>query len=169
MAYTIKGVEPARSPELAEMEAKTGSNNFVRIMAHRPEGMQDFMRLYGTLMGPTALVDRRIREAVYLAVSFVNECSRCISYHTRTALEAGISASEIRQIETENDQHFSPKERTALQFARELTRTCSVADDARYRTQELFSTDEFVELTMIVGLANFTNRFNNGLPVPPEA
>jgi uncharacterized peroxidase-related enzyme len=168
MAQTIKGVEPTRSPELAELEAKIGSNNFLRVMAHRPEGMQDFMRFYGTLMGPTALVDRRIREAVYLAVSFVNECSRCISYHTRTGLAAGITASEIRQIETENDRNFSPKERAALQFARELTRTASVGDDTRYRAQELFSTDEFVELTMIVGLANFTNRFNNGLAVPPE-
>jgi uncharacterized peroxidase-related enzyme len=169
MAYTIKGVEPARHPELAEIESKTGPNQFLRIMAHRPEGMQDFLRFYHTLMGPTALLDGRVRNAVYLAVSFVNECSRCIAHHTRTALAAGISASEIRQIETENDQNFSPKERAALRYARELTRTASAGDDTRYRAQELFSTDEFVELTMIIGLANFTNRFNNGLAVPVEA
>jgi len=38
--------------------------------------------------------------------------------------------------------------------------------DTRYRAQELFSTYEFVELIMLIGLANFTNRFNNGLAVP---
>ncbi|HWF09114.1 MAG TPA: carboxymuconolactone decarboxylase family protein [Bryobacteraceae bacterium] len=169
MAYTIRGVEPASSHQLAEMEAKIGPSNFLRTMAHRPEGMRDFMRLYGDLMGPAALVDHRIREMVYLAVSRVNECAYCIRHHSRTALEAGISQAELRYVETENDSHFSMRERAALQYARELTRNASVGDDTRYRAQELFSTDEIVELTMIIGLANFTNRFNNGLAVQPES
>jgi uncharacterized peroxidase-related enzyme len=168
MAYTIKGIEPAANPELAEMETKHGRSNFLRTMAHRPESMQDFMRLYGALMGPAGVVDKRIREMIYLAISYVNECSRCIQYHTRSALEAGISAAEIRYVEMENDSHFTPKERAALKYARELTRTASVSDDLRYHAEELFTTDEIVELTMVIGLANFTNRFNNGLAVPAE-
>lgn len=51
---------------------------------------------------------------------------------------------------------------------RELTRTASVDDGVRFRAQEQFSTEQFVELTMLIGLANFTNRFNNGLGVPLE-
>jgi uncharacterized peroxidase-related enzyme len=166
MAYTIKGVEPAQNPVLAAIENKSGPNNFLRVMARRPEAMEAFSRFYGALMGPTALLDRRLREMIYLAVSFVNECSYCATHHTKSALTTGLSANEVREIEVENNQHFSPREQAALHYARELTRTASVGDDIRYRVQELFSTDEFVELTMIVGLANFTNRFNNGLAVP---
>jgi uncharacterized peroxidase-related enzyme len=165
MAYNIKGVDPEHNRVLAEIEQKSGPNNFLRVMAHRPEAMQDFSRFYGALMGPAALIDRRLREMVYLAVSFVNECSYCTEHHTKTAQAAGLSGGEIREIEVENNQHFSPKEQAALHYARELTRTAAVGDDTRYRAQELFSTAEFVELTMIVGLANFTNRFNNGLAV----
>jgi uncharacterized peroxidase-related enzyme len=157
MSYTIKGVEPAQNPVLAAIENKSGPNNFLRVMAHRPEAMAAFARFYEALMGPTPLLDRRLREMIYLAVSSVNECSYCSTHHTKSALTAGLSATEIREIEVENNQHFSPREQAALHYARELTRTASVGDDTRYRAQELFSTDEFVELTMIVGLANFTN------------
>jgi uncharacterized peroxidase-related enzyme len=167
MAYTIPGVPPAQNAALAEIEQKTGPNNFYRTMAHRPEAMRDFAALYKTLMGPSVL-ERRIKEMVYLAVSYVNECTYCGTHHVKTALAAGISNTEIREIETENNQHFSPKEQAALHYARELTRTASLSDDNRYRAQELFSADQFVELTMIVCLANFTNRFNNGLSVPLE-
>jgi uncharacterized peroxidase-related enzyme len=168
MAYSIKGVDPFHSPVVAEIEMKTGPSNFLRVMAHRPQAMQDFSRFYEALMGPTALLDRRLREMIYLAVSCVNECDYCTAHHARAALAAGIGENEIHEIQVENNQHFSPKEQAALHYARELTRTGSVDDDLRYRVQELFATDEFVDLTMIVGLANFTNRFNNGLSVSTE-
>jgi alkylhydroperoxidase family enzyme len=35
--------------------------------------------------------------------------------------------------------------------------------------QELFSDPELVELTMIMALANFTNRLSNGLAISSEA
>ena len=168
MATTLKAVEPANAPALAEIEKNTGPSNFLRTMAHRPEAMQDFARLYGTLMGPGARLDKRIREMVYLTVSYVNECDYCATHHQKTGLATGLSESDLSYINTETNQHFTPKEQAALHFARELTRTASVGDDLRYRCQELFSADEFVELTMIVGLANFTNRFNNGLAVHLE-
>ena len=169
MATTLKAVEPATSPALAELEKKTGPSNFFRTMAHRPEAMQEFARLYNSLMGPGAKLDRRIREMVYLAVSYVNECTYCATHHQKTGLASGLSEADLSHLNTENNQHFSPKEQAALHYARELTRTATMSDDIRYRVQELFTPDEFVELTMIVGLANFTNRFNNGLAVPVES
>jgi uncharacterized peroxidase-related enzyme len=168
MAYTAKVVEPAQNEALVEIEKKTGPSNFFRTMSHRPEAMQDFARLYGHLMGSGAVLDKRLREMVYLAVSGVNECTYCATHHLKSAPAAGLNPQEIAEINTETNQHFNAKEQAALHYARELTRTASVGDDVRYRAQELFSTDEFVELTMIIALANFTNRFNNGLAVPVE-
>jgi uncharacterized peroxidase-related enzyme len=165
MAYTAKGVQPQQNAVLAEIEQKIGPSNFLRIMAHRPELMERFMGLYGSLMGPSSL-ERRLKEMLYLAVSYVNECSYCASHHVKTARAAGLTEKEIREIEMENNQHFSPKEQAALHYARELTRTAAVDDDTRYRAQEFFSNDQFVELTMVIAIANFTNRFNNGLAVP---
>lgn len=153
---------------LDDAERKSGQSNFLRVMAHRPEAMRDFHRVCEDLMGPGSVLDRRMKEMIYLAVSFVNECSYCSSQHVRGAHAAGLTEGEIREIEVENNQHFTPREQAALHYARELTRTASVDDDTRYRAQELFATDEFVELTMIVALANFTNRFTNGLAISWE-
>jgi alkylhydroperoxidase family enzyme len=75
MSYTIKGVEPAHNAALDAIEKKSGPNNFLRVMARRPEAMEAFTRFYGALMAPSSLLDRRLKEMVYLAVSFVNECS----------------------------------------------------------------------------------------------
>jgi uncharacterized peroxidase-related enzyme len=169
MAFRIKGVEPHESQVVDDVERETGASNFLRIMAHRPEAMRDFHRFYDDVMGAGSLLDRRTKEMVYLAVSFVNECNYCSSHHIRSARQAELTEGEIREIEVENNQHFTPREQAALHYARELTRTASVGDDIRYRAQELFATDEFVELTLIVALANFTNRFSNGLTVPVEA
>ena len=167
MPLTIKGVEPARSEALAEVEQKTGPSNFFRTMAHRPEAMRDFFRFYSDVMGPGAL-DRRLKEIVYLAVSTVNECDYCTAHHVKSGLSSGLSAQEIQEIRTEQNQNFSPKEVAALHYARELTRTCAAEGGTRDTLHQLFSGDQLVELTLVVALANFTNRFNNGLTVPVE-
>jgi uncharacterized peroxidase-related enzyme len=152
---------------LAAIEKKTGPNNFLRVMSRRPEAMEALLKLYGNLLGP-GTVERRIKEMVYLAVSFVNECSYCASHHEKTARKAGLTDDEIEAIRHETNEPFTAKEQAALHYARELTRTASVGDDVRFRIAEHFPAEQFVELTMLIGLANFTNRFNNGLAVPLE-
>ena len=67
----------------------------------------------------------------------------------------------------EQDGGLTEKERAAVIYARELTRTCSV-DEGRDQLTKLFSNSELVELTLVIAMANFTNRVNNGLGVDPE-
>ena len=167
MPLTIRGVEPARNEALADIEKKTGPSNFFRTMAHRPQAMQDFFATYNDIMGAGAL-ERRLKEIVYLAVSTVNECDYCTAHHVRSGLAASLTAQEIQEIRTEQNQNFNPKEIAALHYARELTRTCAAEGDTRDALHELFTAEQLVELTLVIALANFTNRFNNGLMVPVE-
>jgi uncharacterized peroxidase-related enzyme len=167
MAFAIPAVEPAHNETLAAIEKKGGPNHFLRTMANRPESMEAFLKLYGNLLGP-GTVDRRIKEIVYLAVSYVNECAYCATHHESSARKAGLTDDEIHDIKFETNRSFSPKEQAALHYARELTRTASVSDDVRFRAHEHFPHGELVELTMVIAMANFTNRFNNGLAVPLE-
>jgi uncharacterized peroxidase-related enzyme len=168
MTYTTLGVDPAQNETVAAIEKKSGEpNNFLRVMALRPETMEAFLKLYGSVLGP-GTVDRRIKEMVYLAVSYVNECAYCATHHEKTARKAGLTGDELHDLRFETNQNFTAKEQAALHYARELTRTASVDDGVRHRAEEYFPPEQFVELTMIVALANFTNRFNNGLAVPLE-
>jgi uncharacterized peroxidase-related enzyme len=157
----------ANNEALAEIERTNGPVNFFRALSQRPEAMTHFAAFYRTVMG-TGSLERRLKEMIYLAVSCVNECDYCEAHHARTASAAGVSEGEIDDVSNETDQNFPPNERLALQFARELTRTASVESDLRYQVERQFSADQVVELTLVASLANFTNRFNNGLAIPLE-
>ena len=49
----------------------------------------------------------------------------------------------------------------------DMSRTAD-ARDTRDALNEHFSSEQIVEITLIVAMANFTNRFNNGLELKPE-
>jgi alkylhydroperoxidase family enzyme len=73
----------------------------------------------------------------------------------------------MRALQAGEDGGFSAAERAAIQYARELTRT---ADGAQTRDalNAHYNDEQIVEVTLIAALANFTNRFNNGLDLVPE-
>jgi uncharacterized peroxidase-related enzyme len=167
MAQMVNGVDPANNETLAEIERKTGPNNFYRAMAHKPDVLAAFPKLYGSIMGPGTL-DRRLKEMVYLAICTVNECPYCTEAHLKGARKAGLTEHDVQDIESETNQNFSPAEQTALHYAREMTRACADESETRGSLKEYFSEEQLVELTLVVAMANFTNRFNNGLNVQVE-
>lgn len=167
MGQMVHGVDPAKNEALAEIERKTGPTNFFGTMAHKPEAMTAFAKMYGAIMGQGSL-DRRLKEMVYLAISVVNECKYCTEAHLKFARKAGLSERDIEDIESETNQNFSPAEQTALHYAREMTRACADEFGTREHLKQYFNDEQLVELTLVVSLANFTNRFNNGLNVQIE-
>jgi len=167
MATTIKLVEPAQNEFLADLEKRSNrANHFFRTMANRPEVLKHFVPFYGSIMGPGS-VDRRTKELVYLTVSYTNQCAYCTAAHTATGRKAGVTEDEMRALQSGQDGGFSAPERAAIEYARELTRT---ADGAQTRDalNAHYNDEQIVEITLIAALANFTNRFNNGLRLVPE-
>jgi alkylhydroperoxidase family enzyme len=58
--------------------------------------------------------------------------------------------------------------RAALRFAEQMTRASHAVDDAAYRhLREHFDEAAVVEITAVVGVFNYFNRFNNALQIPP--
>jgi AhpD family alkylhydroperoxidase len=112
-------------------------------------------------------VERRVKELAYLAVSFINHCPYCLADHRVGGRKAGISEAEMAAVEQEDDSGFSRAEQAALSYARELTRK-AMAPQSRPLLDGYFTQEQVVELTLVVAMANFTNRFNNGLGILPE-
>ena len=167
MTTAIKLVEPAQNEFLEQLERKSGRpNHFFRMMAHKPEVLKNFIPFYSAITGPGS-VDRRTKELVYLAASYANECAYCSAAHRASAKKAGITEEEIRAMEAEQYQDFSEAERAVIQYARELTAEASANEngEALYKN---FNDEQVVEITLVAAMANFTNRFNNGLGVQPE-
>jgi uncharacterized peroxidase-related enzyme len=160
-------VEPSQNEFLAELERKgKRENHFFRMMARKPEVLKNFVPLYGAIMSPGA-TDRRTKELVYLTTSLTNECAYCTAAHKASGKKAGISEDEIRALETGQYQGFSEPERAVIQYARELTEEAT-ANDSGQALFEFFNDEQIVEITLVAAMANFTNRFNNGLGLQPE-
>jgi uncharacterized peroxidase-related enzyme len=167
MATVIKFVEPAQDEFLAGLEKRSNrANHFFRTMANRHEVLKNFVPFYGSIMGPGS-VDRRTKELVYLTVSYTNKCAYCTPAHIASGRKAGVTEDEMRALQAGQDGGFTAPERAAIEYARELTRT---ADGAQTRDalHQHYNDEQIVEITLIAALANFTNRFNNGLDLVPE-
>jgi uncharacterized peroxidase-related enzyme len=160
-------VEPAENEFLSGLEARAKrASYFFRTMANRPEVLKAFIPFYGAIMGPGS-VERRIKELVYLTVSFTNRCAYCSAAHIATGTKAGITGDEMAALKAGEDGSFTPVEQAAIQYARELTISAS-ADNTRAALEEHFNGEQVVEITLVASMANFTNRFNNGLMLQPE-
>ncbi|HTS31201.1 MAG TPA: carboxymuconolactone decarboxylase family protein [Bryobacteraceae bacterium] len=163
----IKMVAPAGNEFLAGLEAKSKRpSHFFRTMANRPEVLKNFVPFYAAVVG-SGSVERRFKELVYLACSYANECAYCTASHVASGKKAGITAEEMQAIQTEQDHGFSAPERAVIQYARELTQTAGAAE-TRSTLLEHFNDEQVVEITLVAAMANFTNRFNNGLGIKPE-
>ena len=160
-------VEPGENELLASLEAKAKKpNRFFRAMANWPEVLKSFVPLYGAVMGPGS-VDRRIKSLIYLVCSYTNECAFCIAANTPGARKAGLTDEEIQAIQTDQDHVFPENERSVILYARELTQNAA-ADEAGTALLEHFNSEQVVEITLVAAMANFTNRFNNGLGILPD-
>src|SRR5258705_13658791 len=116
MGTAIRLMNPADNEFLAQLEKKSGKpNHFFRTMANRPEVLKNFVPLYGAIMGPGS-VERRIKELVYLACSYANECAYCTAAHVASGKKAGVTDEEMQAIQTEQDHGFTEPERAAIQY-----------------------------------------------------
>jgi len=168
MATAIKMVDPQQDEFLAGLESKSKrANHFFRTMANRPEVLKAFVPFYGAVVGPGS-VERRTKELVYLTCSFANKCAYCTAAHIASGRKAGITEEELSALQAEQDQGFSEPERAAIRYARELTRSAD-ARETRRGLSEHFGDEQVVEITLVAAIANFTNRFNNGLGLQPES
>ena len=167
MTTAIRLVEPAEDAFLADLEKRSNRpNHFFRLMANRPEVLKHFVPLYGAIMGPGPAA-RRTKELVYLTVAYTNQCAYCTAAHTASGRKAGITEDEMRALQAGEYGSFSAPERAAIKYAHELTRTADAAG-TRAALNEHYTDEQIVEITLVAAMANFTNRFNNGLRLAPE-
>lgn len=64
---------------------------------------------------------------------------------------------------------FDEKEKAVIRYADSVTRgAAAMTAKSLEQIQQFFSDDEIVELTLVICVANFTNRFNDSLQIEPD-
>jgi uncharacterized peroxidase-related enzyme len=157
------------TPEVKEIYEKTlrgKPGNAQKALAHRPDMLKNFLAFYASV---GRSLDRKLYEMVYLCVSFINGCQYCQQHHVASSKRVGLTAEDWNALKDGNYARFSVKEQTALAYADKLTRISrNIADADFEKLKQHFSEAEIVDLHLLVGLANLTNRFTDPLGLELE-
>jgi len=166
----ISLIEPEQaSPEVKEiyngkLKAKPGS--IQKALAHRPAMLGNFLSFYASV---GRSLDRRLYEAIYLRTSLINGCRYCTQHHIQSGKRGGLTLDEMRLLKDGNYLLFGEKEQAALRHTEKLTRTPDGATDADFvELKKYLSDEQIVDLHMLIGLANLTNRVTGPLDLPVE-
>jgi|SRR5579862_99638 len=161
------------APELQEIYAKlTGANgfmpNFFGVMAHAPGVLQAFLPLYGSIMNKGTL-EPRYKELAYLKTALVNGCEYCMKAHTASSQKVGVTLEQIQALAFyQRSPLFDEKDKMTILYADRVTRgAAGIREGSVEELKKHFTEQQIVELTLVICVANFTNRFNDALqPVP---
>jgi len=166
----IRLVEPeSATPEVKEVYDKTlrgKPGNAQKALAHRPEMLKNFLGFYGSV---GRSLDRKLYELIYLRVSLINRCHYCTQHHVAPSTRVGLTAEDWLALKTGDYSRYSEKERAALTYVEKLTREPHEIGDIDFAPLAVhFTEPEIVDIHLLTGLANLTNRFTNPLGLEVE-
>lgn len=163
---TDEEVEGKAKDLFEQMKAKTGKvPKWMRVMANCDDVLIGFFTMFKAIMDDAPL-DSKLKWRVALQISDINKCEFCVSVAKQQLKALGISDEEITEIE---NSKLSDKEAVAMEYAEAATcHAYNIDKDIMQRVKKHYSDEELVELSSVVGLFNFINRFNDALGVLPD-
>ena len=157
------------SQEVAEIYEKTlrgKPGNAHKALAHRPDMLKNFLPFYASV---GRSLDRKLYELIYLRVSLINGCHYCTQHHVASSKRAGFAAEDWLALKAGDYSRYTEKESAALAYVVKLTRTPHEVNDADFiPLKKNFSDPEIVDLHLLTGLVNLTNRFTDPLGLEVE-
>jgi uncharacterized peroxidase-related enzyme len=163
-------IEPDQaSPEVKEIyeqKLKGKPGNAQKALAHRPDMLKNFLGFYASV---GRSLDRKLYELIYIRVSMINQCGYCLQHHLVSSKRAGVTPEDWKAVQAGDYSSFTEKEQTALRYAEKLTRdphSVSVADFIELKKH--FGDAEIVDVHLLTGVANLTNRFTDPLGLEVE-
>ncbi|MBU0707479.1 hypothetical protein KKG41_03850 [Patescibacteria group bacterium] len=137
---------------------------WMRVMANCDDVLVGFFTMYKAIMDD-APVDKMLKWKVAYRISEMNKCEFCVSISKMQLKQIGLPDDEIENI----DKATNDKEKVALEYAAAATEHAyNIKPETFQKMKELFSDEQIVEITSVVGLFNFINRFNDSLGVLPD-
>jgi len=143
--------------------------SFFGTMARVPEAFATFVPFY-TAVIEHGTVERKFKELAYLKTSLINGCEYCFRAHSASGKKNGVSDDQIKALAFyHRSSAFDAKEKAVILYAERVTRGASgIRPAALDELKQYFNDDQIVELTLAIGVANFTNRFNDAMLNIPD-
>ena len=124
-------------------------------------------------LGRTVLgygLEEKLMKLVEIRASQINGCGVCLDLHAREARRAGETEERVLMLSAWRETMlYDEREKAALAWTEALTRLPEkgAPDDVYEAVKAVFSEEEQVALTLLVGVINSFNRIGVGFHVPP--
>ncbi len=167
---TIEQASPEVKGTFEKLAARAGKvPNIFAAMGHRPAVLNSFLPLYKAIVNE-GTVEPKYKELAYLRTSMVNGCEYCSRAHFASSKSAGVTAEQIAALPFyARSPLFDEKEKATILYADRVTRGASgIRGAALQELRKYFDEGQIVELTLVICVANFTNRFNDALENIPD-
>ncbi|MFZ5437757.1 MAG: carboxymuconolactone decarboxylase family protein [Patescibacteria group bacterium] len=146
------------------IEQKGGVPKWMGVMANCGDVLMGFFALFKATMDDSPL-SAELKWRIAYHISELNKCEFCVSVSEMQLEQFGLSKEEMKLIR----QAATGRDALAMEYAEAVNDHAYKIDPALLEKVKLaFSDEELVELTSVVGLFNFINRFNDALGVLPD-
>lgn len=160
-------IPPVEIEHIPEKLRARAQNPFFQTMAYRPEILEPTMALLkATMRGGS--IEPRLKELVAVRVSQVNHCSYCRKTRSALARQLGVSEELLKALYHIDDHRhlFDARELAAIRYAELMTAGAQdISEEVWDELQQHFDDGEIVELSTVIGLFNFFNRFADALQI----
>lgn len=170
---TVSDLEDEQLQELVRFYNETLGfcPNSIKTMYHRPRIAYAFIEMNKAVMENKGRVTSDLKRLIGYMSSRVAGCRYCQAHTIRAAGRYGASEEKLANIwEFETHPAFSPAERAALDFAvKASVHPNSVDESVKNRLKEYWSEGEIVEITGVIALFGFLNRWNDSMATQLES
>jgi AhpD family alkylhydroperoxidase len=144
-----------------------GIANSQRAMLRAP-ALAMAWRAFGAAVREKFSIDRGIQLQISFAVSMANGCRYCTLHQVLGLRRLGVEPAKLVAMK-KDDSALTPRELTAVTFARKVTREPSAVTDEEFRKVKAeFGEQGAFEVLLQTCSFSFMNRFTDGLRLPSE-
>lgn len=157
----------AKQPQNPTQSLGLGIANSQRAMMRVPD-FQQAWRDFGFQNRQNWTIDRNIQLQISFAVSMANGCRYCTLHQVQGLRRLGVDIKKLVAMK-KDDAALTPREFTAVEFARKSTKQPNSITDADFeKLKKEFGEQGALEVVMQTGNFAFMNRFTDGLRLPSE-
>ena len=168
----LSRIDPSQAPDEvrptfdAFVKARGKVPNLFRVAAHAPEITAKLAALLAAVTGPGE-APMLLKELLSARVSHLNQCEYCLASHSLLARKLGGTDGQLAAVAQGDYTLFEESWRAAFRYADAMTTTPGVvADDVYAALAAHWNPTQIVELTSVVCMFAFFNRFANALAIP---
>lgn len=145
--------------------------NSVKTMYHRPAIAHAFIALNQAVMANDGRVTSSLKRLIGYLTSLSAGCRYCQAHTIRAAARYGAEERQLAEIwEFETSDAFNDAEKAALAFALAAAQIPNAVDETvAKRLNEHWDAGEIVEITGVIALFGFLNRWNDSMATELEA